>query len=382
MTGIEKLRALARRKNFLEPAEARELDAIADQIEREIQASNEGEKVKCDHAADVSMSAYDLLSQEERDAIAWVREHGGLDAVREKWDGRVDVDVVSRMVEGHKAKRERLKAHALGLERKCAERGETIRELNKTIADMRPRLMPEGMEWMVEAWPRYEDDALVRIGDEISWRDEGGVVNSIELQDGGYFIINAADGAEDWIHPQYFPGERVKRPAPKVLDADGVEIHEGDAVYGFSGQQYEVTSLCEHEPSIVHAKTVGDGVAADELLALSGQLNSAQLDASKLTHRAPVLAADGKPLREGEVVWDKDGVELDVVATRPLGNRPDLNRVNVRAKRGFQVHTVDADSLTHEKPDSYDVLIDDVIFKGLTREEFMRRAKALAERDA
>ena len=52
-------------------------------------------------------------------------------------------------------------------------------------AQMRPRLMPEGMEW-----PVFEDGEPVRIGDEISWRDEGGVVNSIELQDGGYFIID------------------------------------------------------------------------------------------------------------------------------------------------------------------------------------------------
>ena len=62
-------------------------------------------------------------------------------------------------------------------------------------------------------------------------------------------------------------------------------------------------------------------------------------------------------------MWDNDGVELDVVATRPLGNRPDLNRVNVRAKGGFKVHTVDADSLTHERPDSWERLEEDATIR-------------------
>lgn len=74
-----------------------------------------------------------------------------------------------------------------------------------------------------------------------------------------------------------------------VLDADGVPIKVGDTVYGFSEQEYEVTGLCEYEPSIVHARDVGDGVASDELIAMSGALNSCQLDASKLTHTKPDL---------------------------------------------------------------------------------------------
>lgn len=36
--------------------------------------------------SDVSMSAYDLLPADERDAIALVREHGGLDAVKRRWE--------------------------------------------------------------------------------------------------------------------------------------------------------------------------------------------------------------------------------------------------------------------------------------------------------
>ena len=166
-----------------------------------------------------------------------------------------------------------------------------------------------------------------------------------------------------------------------VLDADGAEIRVGDTVYGFAGQQYEVTGLCEYEPSIVHAKTVGDGVAADELLALSGQLNSAQLEASKLTHRAPVIAADGKPLREGETVYHVNtGIEYSVRSVTnggahlSKGDRPG----------GY----CQADYLTHERPDSWERVMADAesIDRDLrgfdgdvsTCADLVRRARALA----
>lgn len=126
MTGIERLRALARRMDELGvwPGGAKLLD-IAGQIEREQDEERSrwdddlcdaqmdktcvtavylemNRHVLChegmedspvarwarelrealggdvrDHAADVSVSAYDLLPQEDREAIAWVREHGG-----------------------------------------------------------------------------------------------------------------------------------------------------------------------------------------------------------------------------------------------------------------------------------------------------------------
>lgn len=77
-------------------------------------------------ASDVTMSAHDLLPEAERDAIAWVREHGGLEEVRK-------------------------------------------------------RLMPEGMEW-----PRFEDGEPVRIGDEVVDEAEEFVyrVSEIAFSDG------------------------------------------------------------------------------------------------------------------------------------------------------------------------------------------------------
>ena len=344
--------------------------------------TSDAAKVTRGPAEDVSMSAYDLLPEDDREAIAWVREHDGLDAVRASVEQGIRehgylCDIASML-------------------------GTSIYDgtdnADALLGKLCKRLMPEGMEW-----PRFEDDAPVRIGDEISYRNEGGVVNSIELQDGGYFILHAADGAEDWIHPQYFPGERVKRPEPKVLDADGVEIRVGDTVYGTKDMSYQVTELCEYEPSIVHAKAIDGNECGEEFIAGNPRINSMQLKADKLTHRAPVLAADGKPLREGEHVWHVEtGTELVI---KELPKPGEYQAVVVFAPPASHLTSFDPDQLTHERPDSWGRLEEDAgkspcDYFGFNEDEtcgkcpasaknceqtmardIVRRCRALAERD-
>ena len=305
------------------------------------QAREELARIREDRSWDARADAGMLGAKEDRRAVEWVREHGGLDAVEQ-------------------------------------------------------RIMPEGMEW-----PRFEDDATVRIGDEISWRDEGGVVNSIELQDGGYFILHAADGAEDWIHPQYFPGERVKRPAPKVLDADGVEIRVGDTVYLLPGDWCDKFPCCgyhgneELEVFSLHAGHVEGGVGCRDTRRPKG---ACYPQPSKLTHRAPVLAADGEPLREGEHVWHVEtGTELVV---KELPKPGEYQAVVVFAPPASHLTSFDPDQLTHERPDSWERLAEDVAnascpdvycanhhidasdtsYEWAMARDIVRRARALAER--
>ena len=96
-----------------------------------------------------------------------------------------------------------------------------VRE-NGGLEAVKARLMPEGMEW-----PRFDDGAPVRFEDEWCPRTGGTAkVGQVVLATDGGFALNAS-----W----YDKGERVKRPAPKVLDADGVEIRIGDTVYLLTG---------------------------------------------------------------------------------------------------------------------------------------------------
>lgn len=256
--------------------------------------------------------------------------------------------------------------------------------LLQRCAEMKRRLMPEGMEWLVEAWPRFEDDAPVRFGD--AFRDHQGNARSVLTvkmwQEGG-FEIGTGQGTYDW----HSAGERVKRPMPKALDADGAEIRARDHVWHVeTGQEYVVVSIC-YEDGIVVIRA-GDKTSEHE-----------QYAPSLLTHRAPVLAADGRPLREGETVWGTRDMEpMKVVDT----DSHECGFKHVKCEKegdGFWFYC--PDELTHERPDSWERLEEDAkadpgeycvthelcaAYMGGEAEEYakardlVRRAKALAER--
>lgn len=162
---------------------------IADQIERE---------QRRDQASDVSVSAYDLLPADDRDAIAWVREHGGLSHVKDIYH---DLRAV--------------------VERLGVEWSES--ELHGLMDTLNRRLMPEGVEW-----PRYESGEPVRIDGAIA--DELGCVHevtSVEIFDNGADLRWNPDEPEECVWVGH--GERVRRPTPKVLDAESWERLEDDA---------------------------------------------------------------------------------------------------------------------------------------------------------
>lgn len=85
-------------------------------------------------------------------------------------------------------------------------------------------------------WPKYEDGSYVRLGD--SYIDTDGDENevmAIEFNDRCADLIGV-----EGCHTGFEPFERVKRPAPKVLDADGVEIKVGDTVWHEDGTMLRV----------------------------------------------------------------------------------------------------------------------------------------------
>ena len=309
MTGIEHLREFVRTFHGCPSDVCRyTLTSIADQISRE--------------QADRSDEVAETFRREVSEAYAWVRDHGGLEAV-----SRMFQDADSRRVE---------LCGALGID---LDKG-----WSEAMADMRPRLMPEGMECLVEAWPRFEDGGPVRIGDTAQFGDDVMEVVGVELNHFGYVLHGSInDGMRECVDGDDY-GVAVRRPAPKVFDADGVEIRVGDEVWTLKGaRELEVTGLYPEQDSCpVKVKEHKNGAYI-----FPG------VEPSDLTHRAPVLAADGRPLREGETVYRTDSPAafvIDDIMTREDG------ATVVHLKDGAWHRPQD---LTHERPDSWERLEED-----------------------
>ena len=101
----------------------------------------------------------------------------------------------------------------------------------------------------------------------------------------------------------------------------------------------------------------------------------AQRDKSDLTHRAPILASDGMPLREGETVWSVSGLtEYEV-----LGFENGLVHVE-NSRNKFVCSYREPKELTHDGQDSFARIWDDAFSGIITWQEMERRARALAER--
>ena len=350
-------------------------------------------------AQQTSVSAYDLLPQEDREAIEWVREHGGIAYVKDAWNVRRNLD---RQLEKAQAKVERQQRHIEDVQSKLTERNERIAELksmidvreranqqlNDELNAMRQRLMPEGMEW-----PRFEDGEPVRPGDKLLDKDGEwfGAVSFVFTCDWwsirGYQTEGfgeLSDKTRRMLEGMAY-GTRVKRPASKVFDADGVEIRVGDVLYRKSdGHTVKVVEV--DEKIFVDADDyVRPGVG--------------------YTHRAPVLAADGKPLREGETVWyvpvPDEAIEC-VVNELPNLNKGEEQVVSTAKDRNLTI-VCPSSYLTHECPDSWERLKEDA--EGIRRDiamylgdysqsdfeepgdsvqsrvvDLVRRARALAER--
>lgn len=299
------------------------------------QARQELDRIKSDRSWHACADAGMLLSEEDRGAIRWVSEHGGLDAVKKEWNLRGNF---KRQLEKAQEKVERQQRHIEFVQGKCHERLVRIAALNKTVAEMRPRLMPEGMEW-----PRYESGELVGFGDEASRLGEDFKIHVVCLYSDGSYALN---------FNVYLKGERVKRPAPKVLDADGVPIKEGEVLWD------------------IDTGTHGEVVYAHDYDGMSVKFAGVWHYPERCAHSAPVLAADGRPLREGETVWKVKN-----------GDGP-YHVQEIRDGVSVCVEETSCEfmpkELTHERPDSWETLWDDIEACAVGYETFMRRCKALA----
>ena len=417
---------------------AQAMERVADDIERTFLGFEGAEDAPAMRWARGLREALGALhsprtSYEDIEAAQWVRDHGRLDEVRRRWEClSYYADPVPRScMEKRLARLQRQidESHA-ALRRRNARIGFLVSELNranhenheefmrragdytaftdevfkrlapelryvegcsKNVMDaaldaLDRRLMPEGMEW-----PRFEDGEPVCIGNEVHVENEKPYPNfdmlleSITINSSGFSLTGA-----DCEYVEFGAGERVKRPAPKVLDAGGAEIRVGDEVWDVDGSGPFVVSGFVGEPLAVVFEIA--------------ECNDLPRKPSQLTHRAPVLAADGKPLREGETVWGTGREQHEYVV---LG-QPGLGGGTGRFKVACHDVTDDCDCdcdpslLTHERPvaDTWERIEED---KGLNpfdyckkvghklwtfdnaekfkTSDLVRRCRALAERE-
>ena len=132
------------------------------------------------------------------------------------------------------------------------------------------RALPEGMEW-----PRFEDGEPVRIGDELEFEGKTMLVCDATFYADGWALWCDREDMSGRLYGKY--GERVKRPAPKVLDADGVPIKVGDVVYfvGGAGVRYAVKDI-GFEPGGAFVDIIDEQVRG-----------SLMVSPEKLTHERP-----------------------------------------------------------------------------------------------
>ena len=258
---------------------------------------------------------------EDREAAEWVRERGGLSHVK-------DICHDFRAV----------------VERLGIEWSES--ELHGLMDALDRRLMPEGMEWLLEVWPKWSNGEYCKFGDWWTAYKYGDYeprqlrrlifytpeqLREWEQDEGDNF------GYEwDFMRPSdttYRP-DKAEPPAPKVPDADGAEIRAGEMLF--------------------HVMS-GDGVTARQLMPPDKFEDTEFIRhfASEYTHRAPVRAADGKPLHDGETVWHiKTGREYVVV--EPSYGKTVVVRLAKYDDAEGEQHA--PDKLTHERPDSWERL--------------------------
>ena len=195
------------------------------------------------------------------------------------------------------------------------------------LDEVKKRLMPEGMDW-----PTVDGKPIDFV---TGYEPSLGVLEAVSIYSNGACEVMGHDGIIKDVR-------EIHVATPKVLDADGEEIRVGDSVWGFqSAIEYVVDGFVidgSHGAYTVKAH-YADG------------LELAYLMPNQITHRTPVLAADGKPLEVGQTVWHiEDGRKLVVTGLPKLG---EYQGVSVRTGNGY-ITTFDPSLLTHTKPEPSD----------------------------
>lgn len=280
-------------------------------------------------------------------------------------------------------------------------------------ADTGKRALSEKERRILDMWPRFEDtEEPVMIGDEVDGL--GGEI--IEV----YIAENAAAIWNNYAnHMHLSPGERVKRPAPKVLDADGVPIKVDDTVWHEDGSELHVIGFGDAQDgetmlaveyaagptkwgevrclSVTHTRPapkaldadgmeikVGDRIYSIEtgnsytVRSINGSgtiefngFNDKGWSPKYFMHMQPTIDADGVLIKVGDTVWHHSGFAHGVVTSIDAGSLMGT----VRYVNGGVEFRDAAKDLTHACPDSWERLEEDAVkvvceYAGAVPDEF------------
>lgn len=116
------------------------------------------------------------------------------------------------------------------------QRGVTIERATAENSELRKQVPSERERQILDMWPRFEDGEPVMIGDGVD--SLGGEIIEVYIAGNAAAIWNNYGN-----HMHLSLGERVKRPARSVPDADGVEIRVGDTVWHEDGSEWFVEEI-------------------------------------------------------------------------------------------------------------------------------------------
>ena len=136
------------------------------------------------------------------------------------------------------------------------QRGGTIARLTAECSELRKQVPTERERQILDMWPRFENGEYVWFGDRYEdWDGLKKEVAAVQFERDERSLLD-----RDGFHTCFSFGERVKRPAPKVLDADGVEIKVGDTVWHHSGFAHGVVTSIDVGSLMGTVRYVNGGV--------------------------------------------------------------------------------------------------------------------------
>lgn len=128
---------------------------------------------------------------------------------------------------------------------------------------------------ILDMWPKFEDGSYVMYEDEFEFDGEVKTAYGFNFGVGGRVSICSDKGS----HVRLPNGEHVKRPAPKVLDADGVEIKLGDTVYDAKGEGHIVKEVYfDDDESHEHTVWFGEFKSGIPVVYIADQLTHTRPD--------------------------------------------------------------------------------------------------------